>query len=85
MNNMKDLPLLLLDNSSMMSVLNEGEFKCQNLTFEEAKHLLDIHNEEDILRCFSNADILALNDVILNISIFVICAPVRMQLCLNCM
>ena len=40
MNNSKNLPLLLLDNSSMMSVLNEGEFKCQNLTFEEAKHLL---------------------------------------------
>ena len=57
MNNMKDLPLLLLDNSSMMSVLNEGEFKCQNLTFEEAKHLLDIHKEEDILRCFSNTEI----------------------------
>ncbi len=53
----KDLPLLLLDNSSMMSVLNKGEFKCNNLTFEEAKHMLDIHNEEDILRCFNNTDI----------------------------
>ena len=51
------LPLLLLDNSSMMSVLNEGEYKCYNLTFEEAKHILDIHKEEDILRCFSNTEI----------------------------
>lgn len=53
----KDLPLLLLDNSSMMSVLNEGEFKCYNLTFEEAKHLVDIYDESDILRCFANPDI----------------------------
>ncbi len=51
------LPLLLLDNSSMMSVLNEGEFKCYNLTFEEAKHIIEVHNEEDILRCFNNSDI----------------------------
>ncbi len=50
-------PLLLLDNSSMMSVLNEGEFKCQNLTFEEAKGILELHDESDILRCFSNQDI----------------------------
>lgn len=55
--NHKDLPLLLLDNSSMMSVLNEGEFKCYNLSFEEAKHLVDIYDEDDILRCFSNQDI----------------------------
>ena len=50
-------PLLLLDNSSMMSVLNEGEFRCKNLSFEEAKHILEIHDEADILRCFSNQDI----------------------------
>ena len=53
----KNLPLLLLDNSSMMSVLNEGEFRCKNLTFEEAKHILEIHDEGDILRCFNNSDI----------------------------
>lgn len=53
----KDLPLLLLDNGAMMSALNEGEFKCHNLTLEEAKHILEIHKEEDVLRCFSNSDI----------------------------
>ncbi len=57
MKDSKALPLLLLDNSSMMSVLNEGEFKCCNLTFEEARHILDVHDEEDILRCFNNTDI----------------------------
>lgn len=53
----KSLPLLLLDNSSAMTVLNEGEFKCNNLTFDEAKHILEIYDEADILRCFSNPDI----------------------------
>lgn len=53
----KDLPLLLLDNSSMMSVLNEGQFKCYNLSFEEAKVILESHSEEDILRCFSDNNI----------------------------
>ena len=51
------LPLLLLDNSSMMSVLNEGEYSCYNLTFEEARHILEVHDEKDILRCFNNTDI----------------------------
>ncbi len=50
-------PLLLLDNSSMMSALNEGEFRCKNLTFDEAKHILEIHDEADILRCFNSQDI----------------------------
>jgi len=51
------LPILLLDNSSMMSVLNEGEFKCSNLTFHEAKHILEVYDEADVLKCFSNPDI----------------------------
>ena len=53
----RSLPLLLLDNGSMMSVLNEGEFRCSNLTFEEAKHILEIHNVSDVLQCFNNHDI----------------------------
>jgi len=55
MNN--NLPLLLLDNSSTMSVLNEGEFKCQNITFDDAKHILDVHSQDEILRCFNNNEI----------------------------
>ena len=57
MNNSKLLPLLLLDNSNMITLLNEGEFKCSNLTFEEAKHILDVHQEDDVIRCFTNGDI----------------------------
>ena len=52
-----DLPLLLLDNSSMMTVLNEGEFKCYNLSFEEAKYLLDLQGDDEILRCFSDSEL----------------------------
>lgn len=50
----KDLPLLLLDNSSMMSVLNEGVYKCHNLSLEEATQILETYDEEHILRCFSD-------------------------------
>ena len=57
MSMVKSLPLLLLDNSSTMNVLNQGEFKCYNLTFDEAKHILEVYNEKDVLRCFSNPDI----------------------------
>ena len=57
MKEMNSLPLLLLDNSSMMSVLNEGSFKCHNISFEEAKHILEVYEEPDVLRCFANADI----------------------------
>ncbi len=48
------LPLLLLDNSSMMSVINEGEFRCSNMSFEDAKMLLEIFDEKEYLKCFSN-------------------------------
>ena len=50
-------PLLLLDNSNMMSILNQGEFKCTNLSFAEAKAILEMHDESDILRCFTDNNI----------------------------
>ena len=57
MSNVQNLPLLLLDNSSMLSVINEGEFKCYNISFEEAGHIISIHESSDILKCFSNPEI----------------------------
>lgn len=51
------LPFLLLDNSSMISVINEGEYKCYNISFEEAGHIIGIHSDDDFLKCFSNPDI----------------------------
>ena len=57
MSNSNHLPLLLLDNSGMMTAMNEGEFKCSNLTFEEAKHIIEVYDEADVLRSFNNMDI----------------------------
>ena len=57
MSNNQNLPVLLLDNNSMLSVINEGEFKCYNISFEEAGHIIDVHDTADLLKCFSNPDI----------------------------
>lgn len=57
MANTFDKPLLLLDNSSMMTALNDGEYKCENLTFEAARAIIDMHDEKDILQSFSDSAI----------------------------
>ena len=36
-----DKPLLLVDDNNILSIINEGEFKCYNLTFEEVHAMLD--------------------------------------------
>lgn len=46
-------PLLLLDNSTMY-VVGAGEYRCTNLTFEEAKAIIDMYDTKDILRCFTD-------------------------------
>ncbi len=58
-----ETPLLLLDNSNMNSVINQGQFKSTNLNFEEAKAILDMHGDDDVLKCFSNLEI---EDIIFN-------------------
>ncbi len=50
-------PLLLLDNGSMVSVLNEGEYKCYNISFAEAKEILASYGDDEYLKCFSNPDV----------------------------
>ncbi len=57
MKDINKLPFLLLDNSSMISVINEGEFKCYNISFEEAGHIIGVQGEDDLLKCFSNPEI----------------------------
>lgn len=57
MANTFDKPLLLLDNSSMMTALNDGEYKCENLTFDAARAIIDMHDEKHILQCFSDVAI----------------------------
>lgn len=50
-------PLLLLDNPSMATAMGKGNFRCTDLTFEEAKAIIDMHDEAEILSCISNHDI----------------------------
>ncbi|ABX41391.1 hypothetical protein [Lachnoclostridium phytofermentans] len=53
----EDLPLLLVDNRNVMSIINEGEFRCCGLSFEEAKAIIEMHDEADIIRCFAGYDL----------------------------
>lgn len=46
-------PLLLLDNSTM-SVIGAGEYRCTNLSFEEAKAIIDMYDTKDIVQCFTD-------------------------------
>lgn len=52
-----DNPLLLLDNSSMMTVIGEGQFTSHKMTFEETRAVLETFEENDVRICFSNSDI----------------------------
>ena len=56
-------PLLLVDNKNIMSVINEGEFKFSPLTFEDAKSIIDMHDEDDVIKLFSS---LSLEEVVFN-------------------
>lgn len=53
-------PLLLLDNSTM-HVIGAGDYHSTNLSFEEAKAIIDMYDTDDILRCFTDR---AIEDVI---------------------
>ncbi|MBP3937844.1 MAG: hypothetical protein IK955_00420 [Clostridia bacterium] len=50
-------PLLLVDNKNILSVINEGEFKFSPLTFVEAKSIIDMHDEDDVINLFSGRDL----------------------------
>lgn len=49
-------PLLLLDNSNMNTLFNEGEYKCTNMTFEEAREIIGMYNKDEIILCFQHPD-----------------------------
>lgn len=51
-----EYPLLLLDNSNMNTLFNQGEFKCTNMTFEEAGEVIGLYDKKDIILCFSHPD-----------------------------
>ncbi|NLJ95861.1 MAG: hypothetical protein GX321_01800 [Clostridiales bacterium] len=49
-------PLLLLDNSNMNTLFNQGEFKCTNMTFEEAREIIGMYEKDEIVLCFNQPD-----------------------------
>lgn len=49
-------PLLLLNNETLAYILGNGDFRFTNLTFDEARSILDMNAEEDIVRCFENVE-----------------------------
>ncbi len=51
-----EYPLLLLDNSNMNTIFNEGEYKCTNMSFEEASEIIGMYEKNDIILCFSHPD-----------------------------
>ena len=56
----KKEPLLLLDNSSMY-VVGSGDYHSTDLSFEEAKAIIDMYDTPDILRCYTDR---AIDDVL---------------------
>ena len=52
-----DKPLLLVDDNNILSIINEGEFKVYNLTFEEVKAMLDTYPEDAVAKCFSSYEL----------------------------
>ena len=50
-------PLLLLDNASTLTLLHQGCFRLQEISFEEVKAILEMHGSREVVRCFSNAEI----------------------------
>ena len=49
-------PLLLIDNSTMYGI-GKGTYKVEPMTFAEAKAIIDIFGEEDVLRCYTDSAI----------------------------
>ena len=49
MSNALKHPLLLLDNSNMNTLFNEGEFRCTNMTFEEEREIIGMYEKEEII------------------------------------
>ncbi len=49
----KNLPLLLLDNETIGTIINEGQYKFSMLSFEEAKAIIEMYEADMVVRTFS--------------------------------
>ena len=50
-------PLLLLDNHSLLQLLHHGCFRVQEISFEEVKAIIEMHDGREVVRCFSSEEI----------------------------
>lgn len=53
----KSDPLLLLDNSTLAYLLNNGDYRFTNLKFDEARAIIDMKGNDEVIRAFANPDL----------------------------
>lgn len=53
----KSDPLLLLDNGTLAYILNNGDYRFSNLKFEEARAIIDMKGEDEVVRGFANPEL----------------------------
>lgn len=49
--------LLLLDNDMLAYILGDGEFRFTNLKFDEARAIIEMKGESDVVRGFSDPEL----------------------------
>ena len=50
-------PLLLLDNGTLAYIIGNGDYRFTNIKFEEARAIIDMKGEADVVRVFANPDL----------------------------
>lgn len=50
-------PLLLIDDNQILTLLREGTYKFDCLTFAEVEAIIETHQADDISCCFTHPDI----------------------------
>ena len=51
------LPLLLIDEKQVLELTSQGTFKFEYLNFNEVDAIIETHESDDILCCFSKATV----------------------------
>lgn len=49
--------LLLLDNNTLAYILGDGDYRFANLKFDEARAIIEMKGEEDVVRAFSDPEL----------------------------
>ena len=50
-------PLLLLDNGTLAYIIGNGDYRFTNIKFEEARAIIDMKGEADVVRVYANPDL----------------------------